>query len=283
MSTKPAAAAGKNQADKEEDDREAITLPGSKTLYGIGCRKNEDGTKTWFPKTTVALFSPGDHATIKYHIPAEDLKLLETNLVEGISEADDAHRKKRLSGLPEPSPEWKESLDLYYSIQQASDKEYLFVAKRHFEKHEVVAVAHLTLGGKSTCVMESYPARVDVDRQATIDVCRGKSERALYHLLKAVRDFFDAWASFQIQLDTVENGGLDSLSCNYTLCLPVLTPNDSDDLSSNLGSRVAEYASDKIWGRPTLQMCKSWGYETTKEVGRKVADNETLVLVCKKP
>ena len=130
MSTKPADAASKKQ--EEEGDREAITLPGSKTIYGICCRKNDDGTNTWYPKTKVAFFSPHDYKTIKEHVPAEEVKLLETNFVKGISDTDE-HRKKR-SGLPEPSPEWRESLDLYYSIQQASDKEYLFVATRHFEK-----------------------------------------------------------------------------------------------------------------------------------------------------
>jgi len=171
---------------------------------------------------------------------------------------------------------------MYYSIQQASDKEYLFVAKRHFETTEAVAVAHLALGYKNECVAERYPAIVSVHQKATIDVCRGKSEYALRQMLKAVRDFFDAWALFQIQVDKGQNGGLNSLSCHYTLGLPVVTPKESNDLSSHVGKRVAEYTADTVWSRPTFQMCKSWGYETMKEVGRKVSDDETLILICKK-
>jgi len=74
MSTKPADAASKKQ--EEEGDREAITLPGDKIVNGIGCRENEDGTKTWYPKTTVAFFSPHDYKTIKEHVSVEEVKLL---------------------------------------------------------------------------------------------------------------------------------------------------------------------------------------------------------------
>ena len=49
------------------------------------------------------------------------------------------------SSSADPSPERKEELDLHYSIQQASDKEMLFVAKLPFDKIEAVDVIKLKL------------------------------------------------------------------------------------------------------------------------------------------
>jgi len=261
--------------NEEKEERDAVTVSGYKTYCGVPFRQNVDGTKTWYPKTKVTFFTPNDYKILKQHLTADEMNLIERNLVKGISDTDE-HRRKRVSGLPEPSPEWKEALDLHYSVQRASDKEYLFVATRRFEESEVVAVAHLSLGTKGTIVAEFRPARVSVYREATIDVCRGKSEHSLRLLLKSVGAFFDAWALFQIQVDQAETGGC---SCNYKLTLSV--PNDNDDLSTHLGKRVAEYI--QVWSRPTIQMCQSWGYETTTGLRRATATNETLFRICKKP
>ena len=140
-----------------------------------------------------------------------------------------------------------------------------------------MAVAHLSLW-KNTCVAESFPARISVSQEVTMDVCRGKTEHALRSILKSVHDFFDAWASFQIQLDKAENGGLNFLSCNYKLRLPV---SPEAGLESKAG-KVLQGKENDAWIRPTAQMCKSWGYEKKEGKTWRPATNETVIIVSEK-
>lgn len=269
----------KHSKQPDDDDCEKVTLSGDTWIGGVGYVENPDGTKTYYPKTTVQFFTPHDYKALQENLPADELALLEKNLVAGISD-----KSRRAAGLPEADPEWKKACDLSHSIKQASDKEYLFIAKRHLEKAEVVAVAHISLGPKDTDVAESYPARISVRRQVTLDVCRGKSERALRKLLSGVHDFFAAWASFQIQVDKAQHGGLSSLSCHYTLRLPVVP---AEGLESKVGKvKITENNADAAWMRPTAQMCKEWGYEKEEQKGMRSGgtnNDETVVIVCEEP
>jgi len=161
----------------------------------------------------------------------------------------------------------------------------VLVAERQFEESEGVGVEHVSLGQKNTCVAESYPAQIDVDRYATVDVCRGKSKGALRELLSAVHDFFEAWASFQIQMVKLNNGGRGYLSCCYTLRLPVAPDEGVCTKIGNVdiqGKDTVDQKDGAAWIRPTEEMCKSWGYETKEKHSLFPNDGETVVIVCQK-
>lgn len=227
------------------DDREKVTLPGNRTIRDVDFEVNADGTRTYFPKTTVKCTTPG------YEVPKT--KLQEEHL---ISNEPALHSS---AVLPDAMLEgWKEAVDLFNSLNpfyalKKTNTRFVFVATRHFEEEEVVAEAHASIGYKSLgFIAETSPAIQYASCIVTLDICQGKSEDALRQVLAAVYDFFETWKSIQKQEDRkwgkYHNGNF--LSCSYRLQLPVAASDDD--------------CGDE-WIRPTEEMYENWEYERLDE------------------
>ena len=240
----PGRGGGSGGARLEEGMKVEARYRGKSRYYpGRIRRDNHDGTWTYYPATKTGYISSSDYDELRDNLPQDEFALLKTNFIEGSYETTDDRES-------EMEAEWKEACDFCHSIQKASDKEYLFVATHHFEKSEVVGVAHLSLGTKSECVMESYPAQVDISRDSCIDVYRGKSEYALRRLLQTVYKFYQTWKAFEIQKDIAEQqGSLDWLSCDYELRIPSSLVNDIEYWG--VRDNVDKFVQGEAWLRPT--------------------------------
>jgi len=93
--------------------------------------------------------------------------------------------------------------------------------------------------------MESMPATIDIKGSMTIVVCRAQSTSALDAILRTATVYFQTWAAHEVQIDRLENGGLDDLCCEYKLRLALA--GSSDTIQG--------------WSRPTAQTCRKLGYK----------------------
>jgi len=142
-----------------------------------------------------------------------------------------------------------------------SEKSVTLLAQRHvegsFDPCISVSLVQIQIGRKNTCIMERFPAIIDVDGSMTITVCRALTESALEAILRTAIVYFKTWAAHEAQIDKLENSGLDILSCKYELHVVL-----ADSPETKQG-----------WFRPTADTSKKLGYETLER-----GSNNTLIL-----
>jgi len=218
-----------------QEDREEVVLPPEPRRYypGIPHRDNGDGTSTWFPNTTVTSCR-GDYCHLHHYLSPKEIELLK-------SESQNKDEFK-VSG---------------------PKKEFMLVSRRYLAGSADTAVAHLLIRHGGVRSLQSRPPRVNTCCSITLDICRGKSEKALKEILRASVKYFHAWATYKIEVFKMEHADAAHVAWNFTLRLPIVT----------------ETLNVNGWASPSLDQLKEWGYG---ELEKAQSDSNLKVLVLAK-
>ena len=277
---KDAASVKRKLEDVDPLKEPGVVFPKDKRLGGIGFKENDDGTRTYFPKTYINFYSQFNAKALGVHLSKEESDLITSALKDKgdhyIKEVINSHNK-RWPNQPKLTDEQAQAAALMNFYRDTSTDEFLFVANRSLESTEIVGVLRLDMNTKhkNVCEAESYPARVRINVQATIDLCRGKSPLTLRQMLAKAHDFFTKAASFQIAMDRAKHERKSSwVSCRYELILRMVDIAEEKDSSKSSSGRSG------CWIYPTKSMLEEWGYKPKgiKYYGQPV--DETKLIIC---